>query len=61
VPKVKTNKSAAKRFKITGKGKVKRMRAFLTKKSAKRKRKLRKAVIASPGDSRRVLRMLRRQ
>ena len=65
MPKVKTNKSAAKRFKITGKGKVKRMRAFkshiLTKKSAKRKRKLRKAVIASPGDSRRVLRMLRRQ
>jgi hypothetical protein len=28
MPKVKTNKSAAKRFKITGKGKVKRMRAF---------------------------------
>jgi large subunit ribosomal protein L35 len=64
MPKVKTNKSVAKRFKITGKGKVKRMRAFkshiLTKKSAKRKRRLRKSDIAAPGDARRVLRMLRK-
>ena len=65
MPKVKTNKSAAKRFKITGKGKVKRMRAFkshiLTKKSAKRKRRLRKPDLAAPGDARRVERMLRRR
>ncbi len=63
MPKMKTNKGAAKRFKITGKGKVKRMRAYkshiLTKKTAKRKRRLRKAAIAAPGDARRVLRMLR--
>ena len=46
MPKVKTNRGAAKRFKITGSGKkVKRQKAFanhiLTKKSPKRKRNLR--------------------
>jgi large subunit ribosomal protein L35 len=65
MPKVKTNRSAAKRFKITGRGKVKRMRAFkshiLTKKTAKRKRRLRKPDLAAPGDARRVKRMLRRR
>ncbi|CRZ33268.1 LSU ribosomal protein L35P [Herbinix hemicellulosilytica] len=49
MPKLKTNKSAAKRFKKTGTGKLKRMKAYkshiLTKKSAKRKRNLRKAAI----------------
>jgi large subunit ribosomal protein L35 len=62
MPKMKTNKSVKKRFKLTGKGKVKRMRAFkshiLTKKSPKRKRRLRKADIAAPGDARRIRRML---
>jgi large subunit ribosomal protein L35 len=62
MPKMKTNKSVAKRFKITGKGKVKRGQAFkshiLTKKSAKRKRNLRKAVIAAKGDEKRMKRML---
>jgi large subunit ribosomal protein L35 len=62
MPKMKTNKSVAKRFKITGKGKVKRGQAFkshiLTKKTAKRKRNLRKAVIAAKGDEKRVKRML---
>jgi large subunit ribosomal protein L35 len=47
MPKMKTHKGAKKRFKITGSGKVKRMRAFkshiLTKKSSKRKRHLRRA------------------
>jgi large subunit ribosomal protein L35 len=47
MPKMKTHKGAKKRFKITGSGKVKRMRAFkshiLTKKSSKRKRRLRQA------------------
>ena len=46
MPKIKTNRSAAKRFKITGTGKLKRNKAYkrhiLTKKSAKTKRKLRK-------------------
>ncbi|NIO05839.1 MAG: 50S ribosomal protein L35 [Proteobacteria bacterium] len=45
MPKLKTNKGAAKRFNRTGKGKIKRQKAFanhiLTKKSPKRKRSLR--------------------
>ncbi|TAE36649.1 MAG: 50S ribosomal protein L35 [Runella slithyformis] len=44
MPKMKTNSSAKKRFKLTGTGKVKRKHAFhshiLTKKSNKRKRNL---------------------
>ena len=47
MPKMKSHKGAAKRFKKTGTGKLKRSKAFtshiLTKKSAKRKRNLRKA------------------
>jgi large subunit ribosomal protein L35 len=47
MPKMKTKKSVAKRFKVTGTGKLKRARAFkqhiLTKKSTKTKRNLRKA------------------
>ena len=46
MPKVKTNRAAAKRFKVTGTGKLKRNKAYkrhiLTKKSAKTKRSLRK-------------------
>ena len=49
MPKIKTSRAAAKRFKVTGTGKLKRMKAYkshiLTKKSQKRKRKLRKATI----------------
>lgn len=47
MPKLKTKRAAAKRFKKTGTGKLKRMKAYkshiLTKKTAKRKRNLRKA------------------
>jgi len=47
MPKLKTNRGAAKRFKITGTGKISRSKAFrshlLTNKSAKRKRNLRKS------------------
>ena len=47
MPKMKTNRGAAKRFKVTGSGKVMRRKAFashiLTKKSTKRKRGLRQA------------------
>ena len=50
MPKMKTHRGAAKRFKKTGTGKLKRAKAFkshiLTKKSAKRKRNLRHATIA---------------
>jgi large subunit ribosomal protein L35 len=49
MPKLKTSRAAAKRFKITGTGKLKRMKAgkshILTKKTAKRKRNLRKAAM----------------
>lgn len=47
MPKMKTKRGAAKRFKATGSGKIKRAKAYtshiLTKKSTKRKRNLRKA------------------
>ena len=50
MPKFKTKKSAAKRFKATGTGKLKRMKAnkrhILTKKTTKRKRGLRQATLA---------------
>ena len=49
MPKIKTNTAAAKRFKVTGTGKLKRNKAYkshiLTKKSTKRKRNLRQATI----------------
>ena len=49
MPKMKTSKSAAKRFKATGTGKLKRSKAYkshiLTKKTSKRKRNLRKSAI----------------
>ncbi len=49
MPKMKTTKAAAKRFKSTGTGKLKRNKAYkshiLTKKSQKRKRNLRKAAM----------------
>lgn len=49
MPKIKTNRSAAKRFKKTGTGQLKRNKAYkrhiLTKKSTKTKRNLRKATI----------------
>ena len=49
MPKLKTSKAAAKRFKKTGTDKLMRMKAYkshiLTKKSTKRKRNLRKATV----------------
>ncbi len=51
MPKLKTHRGAAKRFKITGSGKLKRNRAYkshlLTCKNAKRGRRLRKATTVS--------------
>jgi large subunit ribosomal protein L35 len=63
MPKMKTHKGAKKRFKVTGSGKVKRYHAFkshiLTKKSSKRKRKLRRAdLIATHGEEKRIKRLL---
>ena len=58
MPKIKTNKGAAKRFRKTGTGKIKRNKAFtshiLTSKTTKRKRNLRQSTIMSPGDTRRM-------
>lgn len=61
--KMKTHKGAAKRFKVTGKGKVKRYKAYkshiLTKKTSKRKRNLRRpSLIATSGDEKRMKRLL---
>jgi large subunit ribosomal protein L35 len=61
--KMKTHKGAKKRFKVTGSGKVKRMRAFkshiLTKKDAKRKRRLRQgSLVATTGEVKHVKRLL---
>jgi len=62
MPKLKTNRGTAKRFKCTASGKFKRAQShhnhILTKKSSKRKRNLRPLVIVSPVDSRRVQRLL---
>ena len=62
MPKMKTNSSAKKRFKLTGSGKVKRHHAFknhiLTKKTHKRKKALGKDALVHDADEKRVLRML---
>ena len=62
MPKMKSNRGASKRFRLTGSGKVRRNKAYashiLTKKSAKRKRNLRKAGIVTPADESRVKRMI---
>jgi large subunit ribosomal protein L35 len=52
MPKIKTNRSAAKRFRVTGTGKIMRNKAYkrhiLTKKTTKNKRNLRKATEIDP-------------
>lgn len=62
MPKMKTHRGAAKRFNVTGSGKIKRNHAFkshiLTKKSPKRKRNLRKAAIMSAADAQRLIKLI---
>ena len=62
MPKMKTHRGAAKRLKMTGSGKIKRNKAnkshILTKKSTKRKRRLRHSDLVSKADEKRVRRML---
>ena len=62
MPKLKTSRAAAKRFKKTGTGKLKRMKAYkshiLTKKSTKRKRNLRKATITDATNAKVMKRIL---
>jgi large subunit ribosomal protein L35 len=62
MPKMKTHRGAAKRFKKTGSGKLKRHHAFTShmfgNKSQKQKRKLRKAAIVHSGDYKRIKTLL---
>lgn len=62
MPKIRTNRGASKRFKSTGRGKIKRQKAYashiLTKKTTKRKRNLKKSDLVSSSDEKRVKRML---
>ena len=62
MPKMKTNRAAAKRFKRTASGKLRRWKAYkshiLTKKSRKRKRKLRKVTLVSQADEARMKRLM---
>ena len=63
MPKMKSHRGARKRFSVTGSGKVKRYKAYkshiLTKKTSKRKRRLRQsAIIQTPGETRNIKRLL---
>ncbi len=62
MPKMKTHRGSAKRFKKTGSGKLKRSHAFrshlFANKSTKAKRHLRKAGLVSTGDYKRIRHML---
>ena len=62
MPKMKTHRGAAKRFKKTGSGKIVRSKSnkqhILTKKSPKRKRRLRKTGLVASVDEKRVKQML---
>lgn len=62
MPKIKTHRGAAKRFKVTKNGKIKRAKAFkghiLTKKTSKRKRHLRKSAILTKADHKRIKKVI---
>jgi large subunit ribosomal protein L35 len=62
MPKLKTNRGAAKRFKLTGSGRIKRAQAnrrhILTKKTTKRKRHLRGTTNVAAGDQKAIRTML---
>jgi large subunit ribosomal protein L35 len=62
MPKLKTHRGAAKRFRKTATGKIKRAKAFkshiLTKKTSKRKRQLDQDTLISDADHRRISRMI---
>jgi len=62
MPKMKTNRGAAKRFKTTGSGKIVRNKAFsshiLTKKTTKRKRGLRKSTLVDSTNKKQIARLI---
>jgi len=62
MPKMKSNRGAAKRFRATGSGRIKRKHAFhshiLTKKDTKRKRRLRSTSLVANADEKAIRKML---
>ena len=62
MPKMKTNRAAAKRFKVTGTGKIARAKAnkshILTKKPSKRTRRLRQGTLVDSANMKNVRRMM---
>lgn len=62
MPKMKSNRGAAKRFRLTGSGKVRRFKAYashiLTKKTSKRKRNLRKGSTIAAADEKKARRLI---
>jgi large subunit ribosomal protein L35 len=62
MPKMKTHRAAAKRFRVTKNGKILRGKAFgahiLTKKTRKRKRQLRKQTTVAAADAKRIIRLI---
>ena len=62
MPKLKTNRAAAKRFRFTASSKIRRSQAFvnhiLTKKSTKRKRSLRHCILVNQSDDKEIRRLL---
>ena len=62
MPKIKTNRGAAKRFRVTATGKIKRKKAFLrhilTSKTSSNKRSLRKAAYVEDANYKQIKRLL---
>ena len=62
MPKIKTNRGAAKRFSVTGSGKIKRNKAYkrhiLSSKSKKRKRNLRKATLVAAVEAKNIRQLI---
>jgi large subunit ribosomal protein L35 len=62
MPKIKTSRGAAKRFRVTGTGKLKRRKAYLrhilTSKTRKQKRHLRHSAIVDPTNAKAIARLL---
>jgi large subunit ribosomal protein L35 len=62
VPKIKSNRAAMKRFKVTGSGKIKRNRGFkshlLSSKNKKRKRRLRQSTTVAPAESKNIRKLI---
>jgi large subunit ribosomal protein L35 len=62
VPKIKTNRAAAKRFRITGTGKIKRNKAYkrhiLSSKGKKQKRHLRKATTVAAVEAKNIRKLI---